>query len=117
MYKTYCLLSFFWICFLFNSHSAILYAENIRTTDSTLLDIRASKRSRSNSTITIYLVNVLFYTEIQKDTLLRLHFDYPILVIVTDSTPTRKTLYSKFHGRFTVNNFLVQPNESILVER
>jgi hypothetical protein len=38
-------------------------------------------------------------------------------VIVTDSTPTRKTLYSKFHGRFTVNNFLVQPNETILVEK
>ncbi|MDI9871004.1 hypothetical protein [Flectobacillus roseus] len=43
MYKTYFLLSFFWICILFKSHSAMLYAENIRTTDSTILDIRASK--------------------------------------------------------------------------
>ncbi|WP_141234725.1 hypothetical protein [Flectobacillus sp. BAB-3569] len=43
MYKTYCLLSFFWICFLFKGHSAMLYAENILTTDSTTLDIRASK--------------------------------------------------------------------------
>ncbi|MDI9878638.1 TlpA family protein disulfide reductase [Flectobacillus longus] len=117
MYKTYCLLSFFWICFLFKSHSAILYAENIRTTDSTLLDIRASKEKPFK-----FYYNDIFgerpvLYEIQKDTLLKLYFDYPILVIVTDSTPTRKTLYSKFHGRFTVNNFLVQPNETILVEK
>ena len=95
----------------------MLYTENILTTDSTILDIRASKEKPFK-----FYYNDIFgerpvLYEIQKDTLLRLHFDYPILVIVTDSTPTRKTLYSKFHGRFTVNNFLVQPNETILVEK
>lgn len=43
MYKIYLHLSFFWLCFLFKGHSAMLYTENIRTTDSTTLDIRASK--------------------------------------------------------------------------
>jgi hypothetical protein len=98
MYKTYLHLSFFWLCFLFKGHSAMLYTENILTTDSTILDIRASKEKPFK-----FYYNDIFgerpvLYEIQKDTLLRLHFDYPILVIVTDSTPTEKHFTVSFMG-------------------
>ena len=53
----------------------MLYTENILTTDSTTLDIRASKEKPFK-----FYYNDIFgerpvLYEIQKDTLLRLHFD------------------------------------------
>lgn len=115
MKKTSLFLSFLFACTLFKSYSKNLVP--FISKDSTILDIRASKEKPFKFYYNnLYGERPALY-EIYSDTLFTIYTDYPILIIVTDSTPNRNTLYGKFHGSFTVNNCLVQPNETIKVEK
>lgn len=108
-------LSFLLVCTLLKGYSKPLGNVKVISKDSTVLAIHASYENPIKFYYNdIYLERPILH-EISSDTSFILYTDYPVLIVVTDSTPNRVTSYRKFHGRFTVNNFLVYPSERIKV--
>lgn len=102
---------------IINSYGKSEPSKMSKSIDSTILEIVSDKQNLIKFYYNNFYLERPIVNEISSNKSFIVDTNFPILMVVSDSIPNRATPYAIFHGDFTVNNFLIYPNEKIEVSK